>query len=186
VSPYSFCIVTTCSFYTIHYATDVSSKFYYRPITDHQFWIKTNKFLFFHHPHCFDYIWTLHIINHIHSLSAIHYKLVKISNATANILHCSAFLFNYFDSNIWPVEVMKINKPECFYRISFYSDALSQTASTYRYHTADKAQHLKPPLIHIPCLTNVWRTVRFLSRKWAYLHVVILLTYRCTILWSLR
>jgi hypothetical protein len=28
------------------------------------------------------------------------YKLVKISNAPANILHCTAFLFNYFDSNI--------------------------------------------------------------------------------------
>jgi hypothetical protein len=28
--------------------------------------------------------------------------------------------------------------------------------------------------------------VRFLSRRWVYLHVAILLTYRCTMLWSSR
>jgi hypothetical protein len=38
---------------------------------------------------------------------------------------------------------MKINKTKCFYRIHFYSDALSQTASTYRYPTTEKSQHLK-------------------------------------------
>jgi hypothetical protein len=56
--------------------------------------------------------------------------LAKISNAPANILHCTAFLFDYFDSNILSVEKMKINKTKCFYLIHFYSDALSQTAST--------------------------------------------------------
>jgi hypothetical protein len=30
------------------------------------------------------------------------------------------------------------------------------------------------PLIRIACLANVWRAVRFLLRKWVYLHVVIL------------
>jgi hypothetical protein len=35
-------------------------------------------------------------------------------------------------------------------------------------------------------LANVWRAVRFLSRSLVYLHVAILLTYRCTILWSSR
>jgi hypothetical protein len=42
------------------------------------------------------------------------------------------------------------------------------------------------PVIRIACLANMWRAVRFLSQRWVYLHVAILLTYRCTMLWSLR
>jgi hypothetical protein len=42
------------------------------------------------------------------------------------------------------------------------------------------------PLICIACLANVWRAVRFLSRRWVYLHVAILLTYHRTMLCSSR
>jgi hypothetical protein len=76
----------------------------------------------------------------------------KISNAPANILQCTAFQFNYFYSNICPIERMKRNKTKCFHRIHFHSDALSQTASTYRYPTTEKSQHLIPcvlPLVRI-------------------------------------
>jgi hypothetical protein len=77
--------------------------------------------------------------------------LDKISNAPANILQYTAFLLNYFYSNIWPIQRMKRNKTKCFHRIHFHSDALSQTASTYRYPTTEKSQHL------IPCVLPLAR-----------------------------
>jgi hypothetical protein len=52
----------------------------------------------------------------------------------------------------------------------------------------NKVMHGYWPLIRIACLANLWRAVRFLSRRcvYMYLHVAILLTYRCTTLWSSR
>jgi hypothetical protein len=77
--------------------------------------------------------------------------LAKMSYAPANILQCTAFLFNYFYSNILPIERMKRNETKCFHWIHFHSDAFSQTASTYRYPTTEKSQHL------IPCVLPLAR-----------------------------